>query len=107
VSTAADERGMTRDELLALPATIGLPTAGRAIGIGRNQAYDLAARGEFPCKVLKLGSRYKVVTSDLLQLLGIAPDKQPGSVATTEPDAATFNTHEEVQRVHGSAPTAA
>ncbi|RZU16435.1 hypothetical protein EV645_4000 [Kribbella rubisoli] len=98
---------MTRDELLALPATVDLPTAGRAIGIGRNQAYELAARGEFPCRVLRLGARYKVVTADLLELLGLSPDKQRGSVATTEPTAATLNTDEEVQRVHGSPPPAA
>lgn len=69
---------MTRDDLLALPATIDLPTAARALGIGRNQAYDLAALGEFPCKVLKLGKRYKVVTSDLLQMLGIESARPVG-----------------------------
>lgn len=63
--------GMTPSELLALPPTVDLPTAGRAIGIGRNQAYQLASRGEFPCRVLKLGTRYKVVTSELLELLSV------------------------------------
>ncbi len=97
---------MKREDLLALPATVDLPTAGRALGIGRGQAYELAGRGEFPCRVLKLGARYKVVTADLWELLGITPDKQRGSVATTEPTAATFNTDEEVQRVHDSPPAA-
>lgn len=73
-------KGLTREELLALPATVDLPTAGQAIGIGRNQAYDLAARGEFPCRVLKLGKRYRVVTSELLDLVGVHKDG-------TEPDA--------------------
>lgn len=67
-----NEEGMTRDELLALPASVGLQTAAKALGIGRNQAYDLAAAGEFPCRVLRLGSRYRVATEDLLRHLGVS-----------------------------------
>lgn len=76
---------MTPEELLRLPSTIDLPTAARAIGIGRNQAYDLAARGEFPCRILKLGSRYKVLTADLLRVLGVERP-QPSQASTTEAD---------------------
>lgn len=65
-------QGMTREELLALPATVSLLTAGRALGMSRTITYDLATRGEFPCKVLRLGSRYKVVTEDLLRVLGVS-----------------------------------
>jgi hypothetical protein len=83
---------MTRDDLLALPATIDLLTAARALGIGRNQAYDLASRGEFPCRVLKLGKRYKVVTEELLRHLGV--DRGPSRpTETVKPPAAQADLH--------------
>lgn len=63
--------GMSRDELLALPVTIDLVTAGRALGMGRSKAYELDRRGEFPVPVLSLGNRKRVVTEDLLKFLGI------------------------------------
>jgi hypothetical protein len=62
---------MTRAELGALPPTVDLVTASRALGIGRTKAYELAKDGEFPVKVLRLGSAYRVVTSDLHEVLGI------------------------------------
>jgi predicted DNA-binding transcriptional regulator AlpA len=62
---------MNRQELLALPATVDVPTAARALNIGRTLAYQLVRTGEFPLPVLRLGSRYRVVTSSLLAALGI------------------------------------
>ena len=64
---------MSQDELLALPTTISVETAARAIGLGRTRAYQLARRGEFPCKVIRIGASYRVVTGDLRRLLGIEP----------------------------------
>lgn len=75
----ATQRGMTRDELLALPAAIDLPTAGRAFGFGRNKAFELARRGEFPVRVLRLGNSYRVPTAEVLRALGI--DEQVAAVA--------------------------
>jgi hypothetical protein len=63
---------MSRDELLALPAAVDLETGNRALGLGRSKGYELAKRGEYPCKVLRLGSTYRVVTAELLSLLGLA-----------------------------------
>ncbi|MEU5898934.1 hypothetical protein [Streptomyces venezuelae] len=65
-------KGMTREELLALPAAVDLDTGNRALGLGRSKGYALAKRGEYPCKVLRLGKAYRVVTADLLDLLGLA-----------------------------------
>lgn len=64
--------GMTRDELLALPPAVDVLTAARALGIGRTTAYGLVRRGEFPLRTLRLGAQYRVLTVDLLRLLGIA-----------------------------------
>lgn len=63
---------MTSAELLALPPTVDLRTAARALGIGRNVAYELAARGEFPVRLLRLGVQYRIPTAELLRLLGVA-----------------------------------
>ncbi|NEA23135.1 helix-turn-helix domain-containing protein [Actinomadura bangladeshensis] len=62
---------MSQDELLALPTTVSVETAARAIGLGRTRAYELARRGQFPCKVVRIGASYRVVTADLRRLLGI------------------------------------
>jgi hypothetical protein len=65
---------MTRDELLALPPTTDLPTAASAFGIGVNLAYTLHARGEFPCRVLRVGRKLRVPTADLMRALGVSAD---------------------------------
>ncbi|MFF3264272.1 hypothetical protein ACFYWO_34510 [Streptomyces sp. NPDC002932] len=70
--TSGQPKGMTRAELLALPAAVDLDTGNRALGLGRSKGYELAKRGQYPCKVLRLGKAYRVVTSDLLSLLGLA-----------------------------------
>ncbi|MFI6153981.1 hypothetical protein ACIBCA_14950 [Kitasatospora sp. NPDC051170] len=62
---------MGRAELLRLPAAIDLDTANRAIGLGRSKGYELASLGAYPCRVLRLGKKYRVITADLLRLLGI------------------------------------
>ena len=65
------QAGMSRAELLALPVAVDLPTAARAIGLGRSTAYELARRHEFPCRVLQVGNSYRVPTAELLRVLGI------------------------------------
>jgi hypothetical protein len=77
---------MTRAELLALPVVVDLVTAARALGIGRTRAFELARRGEFPVKVLRVGATYRVPTAPLLQLLGLAAS--PGGTASPPADAA-------------------
>ncbi|WP_066950768.1 hypothetical protein [Streptomyces lushanensis] len=69
---AGRAKGMSREELLELPAAIDLETGNRALGLGRSKGYELAKRGQYPCKVLRLGNAYRVVTADLLALLGLA-----------------------------------
>jgi predicted DNA-binding transcriptional regulator AlpA len=69
--------GLTRAELLALPVVIDIATAARALGLGRSTAYELARRDEFPCRVLRIGSSYRVPTADLLRVLGIDLGEQP------------------------------
>ncbi len=69
---AGRAKGMSREELLELPAAVDLETGNRALGLGRSKGYELAKRGQYPCKVFRLGNAYRVVTADLLALLGLA-----------------------------------
>lgn len=52
-------------DLDALGVSTDLRTAARAFGIGKTMAYRLAASGEFPCKVTRIGSRWVVPTAAL------------------------------------------
>ncbi|MFJ7590818.1 helix-turn-helix domain-containing protein [Streptomyces sp. NPDC097617] len=67
----SSSRGLTVEEVLSLPAAVDLVTAGRACGISRTTAYDLARRGKFPVPLLRLGAQYRARRVDLLDLLGI------------------------------------
>lgn len=50
-------------------ATVSLADAARILGISRSTAYELDARGKFPVRVLKIGSRRKVARVHLEQFL--------------------------------------
>jgi len=71
------DAGLSLDDLRGLPAVVDLLTAARAFGLGRTRAYELAARGEFPCRVLRIGGTYRVPTADLLAVLGLPTTPHP------------------------------
>jgi hypothetical protein len=76
-------QAMTRSELLALPAAVPLwPTGARALGVGRTKAYELVHAGQWPTRVLRLGSLIRVPTAELLDLLGIEPDTHANAEQT-------------------------
>ncbi|MGY5069385.1 helix-turn-helix domain-containing protein [Streptomyces griseus] len=56
-----------------MPAAVDLPTAARALNLGRTSAYAMARQGDFPVPLLRLGVQYRARRADLLALLGI-PD---------------------------------
>jgi hypothetical protein len=64
---------MSPDELLALPVSVDLATAGRAFGLGRTKAFELAKQNEFPCKVIRVGHKYRVSRSAIFAALDINP----------------------------------
>lgn len=78
----------TADEVRAWPVTVDLPTAGRCFGIGRDASYRLAAGGDFPVPVLRVGRRLVVVRAALLAKLGIDPSSHTSETAEN-PDGAT------------------
>jgi hypothetical protein len=73
-------RALTLAEIADLPAVTDLVTAGRALGIGRTSAYELARAGQFPCPVIRAGGTWRVPVAGLLALLGlpIPGPPQPG-----------------------------
>lgn len=77
---------MTPDELLNLGLTTDVETAGSAFGLGRACSYRLAQSGQFPVKIVRLGHRYKVITSDLLRVLGVDPAAVEGTGARSRND---------------------
>ncbi|WJV48860.1 DNA-binding protein [Streptomyces flavofungini] len=64
---------MTLEELLALPPTVNVVTAARALGIGTHKAYDLIKEGSFPVQPLTLGHTVKIPTAALWKVLGVSP----------------------------------
>lgn len=69
---------MSPGELLAIPVSVDLETAGRAFGIGRTKSFELAARDEFPCRVIRVGAKpdgtggkYRVPRSAIFAALGV------------------------------------
>jgi hypothetical protein len=66
---------LTLAEIAGLPAVTDLVTAGRALGIGRTKAYELARAGQFPCPVIRTGKTWLVPVAGLLAVLGLpVPD---------------------------------
>ncbi|WP_338117131.1 helix-turn-helix domain-containing protein [Streptomyces viridochromogenes] len=49
--------------------TASVEEAAQAFGLSRSKSYDLVRRGEFPCRVLRIGRATRVVTASLLRVL--------------------------------------
>jgi predicted DNA-binding transcriptional regulator AlpA len=62
---------MTEDEVRALPVSVDLPTAARALGLGRTAAYELVRKGTWPTPVIRLGRLILIPRAHLLDLLGL------------------------------------
>ncbi|MFF9501405.1 DNA-binding protein [Streptomyces sp. NPDC014656] len=62
---------LTFREIFDLPVSVDLRTAARAFGMCLGTAYRLIARNAFPCPTVRVGSRHRVRTVDLLAALGI------------------------------------
>jgi hypothetical protein len=53
---------------------LDLADAAAVLGIGRTRAYELAKSGEFPCRVIPVGRRYRVPVFRLLDVPGASAD---------------------------------
>ena len=68
---------------LRATTTVDLMTAAAALGLGRTKAYELARRGQFPCRVIRIGEIYRIPTPGLLELLGVPAEEPRPSTALT------------------------
>lgn len=77
------KRALTQAELLDLPVTVDLPTAGRAFGLSRDGTYDLFKRGKFPVRTVPVGRGQRVPRAELFRVLGLDPSsgQQEGAPA--------------------------
>jgi predicted DNA-binding transcriptional regulator AlpA len=51
------------------PAAVDVPRAASAFGISRSHGYELVARGKFPAKVIRVGTRCRVLTQSIVRVL--------------------------------------
>lgn len=72
-TTARKRRTPTLDEIRGWPATVRLELGCDAFDIGRSFGYELARRGEFPARVIEMGSgsrkRRVCVTASIIAAL--------------------------------------
>lgn len=62
--------------------TLSVPEAGRLLaGLSRSTSYELAARGEFPVPVFRVGALLRVPTAAVLRLLEV---DEPGPEGDAE-----------------------
>jgi excisionase family DNA binding protein len=66
-------RATNLDDIRTGPPTLDVGTAAGPLGISRSYAYELVKRGKFPCRVIQVGSRYRVPRTALLALLEGSP----------------------------------
>jgi len=64
---------MNREQLVALPAVVDVPTAASVLGLSRTTVYELIRVGDWPTPVLRLGKLIRLPTEPILELLGIQP----------------------------------
>ena len=58
------------------PATVPVPQGARALGCSGQHLRDRIKRGESPVKTIQLGTRYVVITADLIRLLSGAGESE-------------------------------
>jgi hypothetical protein len=74
-------KALSATELRALSTAVDIVTAGRAFGLGRTKAHQLARAGQFPVPVLRIGNSYRVTRAALLRALGESLADEPGGTA--------------------------
>jgi predicted site-specific integrase-resolvase len=59
----------TLDEVRNWPATVAVQDAARALGVSRSTAYEWVRIGQFPCAIISVGHKHRVITAGLIRLL--------------------------------------
>lgn len=57
------------DEVRSWGSTCSVPQAGACYGLSRSSSYELARNGRLPVRTVQVGSRHRVIVSELLAAL--------------------------------------
>ncbi len=57
--------------LVSLPPALLLADANRMLALSRTKGYLMARTGQYPCGIIQVGDGHRVITTDLLQFLGV------------------------------------
>lgn len=69
IRTAGERSVPSLDELRAGPPIVDVATASAVLGVSRSYGYQLVKGGEFPVRVIKVGSQWRVPTAALIAVL--------------------------------------
>lgn len=75
---------MDHAELSALPPLVDVPTAARALGIGRGLAYDLVRSGSWPTPILRMGKLIRIPTAPLVRLVNGNTNRTDDATSNSE-----------------------
>lgn len=85
---SANKVTWTPEAVRALGVRTTVPVAGEIVaGLCKDESYRLAARGDFPVPVIKVGRRLVVPVQPILDLLGLDADR-PDETSDPLPPAA-------------------
>lgn len=59
----------TLDDVRGWPATVAVSRAAQALGCSKSHLHERIKRGDSPVRTIPFGSRYVVITADLLRVL--------------------------------------
>ncbi|MGK4581765.1 hypothetical protein [Kitasatospora sp. HPMI-4] len=75
----------SRAALASLPPALLLADANQLLALSRTKGYRMARDGHYPCGIIQVGDGHRVITTDLLQLLGLDDSGIRSSFATLPP----------------------
>lgn len=64
-------RGLSPDEVLALPVLVSITVTAGALGISRQSIYAQVREDSFPIEALRFGKMVRFRRSDILELVGL------------------------------------
>ncbi len=64
--------------------TLTIGEASAVLGIGRTLGYTLAAKNEFPCRIIRAGKRLVVPRVEVERLLGLVNEQRNAPSASPE-----------------------
>ncbi|HEY6796650.1 MAG TPA: hypothetical protein VI248_18405 [Kineosporiaceae bacterium] len=74
---------LTQAEVLALPASVPLVRAGRAVGLGESATREAHRAGTLPFPVLRVGAKNLIVPrAAILRVLGLEDVDDPAATRT-------------------------